>query len=95
MDMRMKGILIEESGDLMVRNGSLMIGDCEMDIAERLIRAWQGEFKEAPLLGGNVDKLLNGAVAPFWRGEMMSQLKSQYINVKRLDINESGIEIEI
>jgi hypothetical protein len=91
----MKGMLIDENGDLMVRKGALVIGDCDMDVAERLIRAWQGEFKEAPLLGGNVDKLLNGAVAPFWRGEMMSQLKSQHVNVKQLDINENGIDLTI
>jgi hypothetical protein len=91
----MKGMMIDETGDLLVIKGALVIGDCAMDVAERLIRAWQGEFKEAPLLGGNVDKLRNGAVDPFWRGEMIAQLKSQHIEVRQLDINENGIELVV
>jgi hypothetical protein len=91
----MKGILIDDNGDLMVRKKALVIGDCEMDVSERLIRAWQGEFKEAPLLGGNVDKLLNGAVSPFWRGEMIAQLRAQHIDVKYIDVTENGIELKI
>lgn len=92
---KMKGILIDKDGELTVRKGALVIGECDMDIAERLIRAWQGEFKEAPLLGGNIDKLRNGIVAPFWRGEMLAQLKSQHIAVKRFNINNEEIEIEM
>jgi hypothetical protein len=94
-DDEMKGILIDDTGDLMVRRGTLAIGDCDNDIAERLIRAWQGEFKENPLLGGNIDKMINGAVDPFWRGEMMTQMKSQHLAVKRLDISEAGIGVEL
>jgi hypothetical protein len=91
----MKGILIDENGDFTVRRGALVVGDCMADVAERIIRAWQGEFKEAPLLGGNVDKMINGAVDPFRRGEMTAQLRSQYVNVRQLDMSENGIELVI
>lgn len=91
----MKGILINNDGDLMVRNGSFVIGNCDSDVAERIIQSWQGEFKEAPLLGGNIDKMRHGIVDPFWRGNIKSQLQSEHINVKRLDIMDNGIELEI
>jgi hypothetical protein len=91
----MKGILTDESGDLAVRRGALAIGNCDADIAERLIRAWQGEFKEAPLLGGNIERMIGGTPDPFWRGDIRMQLESQHIGVQRLDMVETGIELEI
>jgi hypothetical protein len=91
----MKGILIDDNGDLLIRKRTLVVGDCDMDVSERLIRAWQGEFKEAPLLGGNVDKLQNGTVSPFWRGEMITQLRSQHVDVKHLDVTENGVNLEL
>jgi hypothetical protein len=60
-----------------------------------VIRAWQGEFKETPLIGGNIDRALNGSVNPFWRGNIATQLRSQHIDVERLDMSEDGIQIVI
>ena len=100
----MKGILIDNDGDLMIRPkrdakgviiSGLVVGDCRADIAERIIRAWQGEFKEAPLLGGNIEKMQHGIIDPFWRGNIRKQLDSEGISVKRLDITENGIELEL
>jgi hypothetical protein len=86
-------MLIDEHGDLMVRNGSLVVGDCTADVAERILRAWPGEFKDAPLLGGSIDQLRHGAVDPFWRGNVIQQLRSQGVDLERLDITEQGIEV--
>jgi len=99
----MKGIRINEDGDLMINprkvdgvvNRGLIIGDVDMDIAERIIRAWQGEFKEVPLLGGNIDKFYKGIDAPFLKGHIHEQLISEGINLVDLNITENGVEIEL
>jgi hypothetical protein len=91
----MKGILIDENGDLMVRNGAPVIGDCAADIAERVIRAWQGEFKEEPLIGGNICKVLKGSPSPFWRDDLKKQMKSQHIELKELNIENNKLELII
>lgn len=91
----MKGILIDENRDLMVRNGSLVIGNCVADVAERIIGAWQGEFKEAPLLGGNIKKMTAGKPNPFWEGDMKAQLKFEGIPVSSVRLNEDGVELII
>jgi hypothetical protein len=91
----MKGILLDENGDLMVRDGHLATGEIDAQAAQGIIRAWQGEFKEAPLLGGNIVGMVNGAPSPFWAGNIKSQLKSQLIGVERLDITAEGIELRI
>jgi hypothetical protein len=91
----MKGILIDDDGDLMIRNGRLVIGDCEMDVVERVISAWPGEFKEAPVVGGGVRRLLNGGADPFWCGEVKRMLASQHVRAKRLEITPEGVEVRI
>ena len=99
----MKGILISDDGDLQInvrREGNkitqgLVIGTADADIAERIIMAHPGEFKEAPTLGGNAQNLISGTPDPFWRGEIKEQLESEHISVKQLNITEKGIELEI
>ena len=76
----MKGILLDENGDIMVRNGSVVIGDVDAQVTEHVLTAFQGEYKEVPLLGGGAAKMLNGKPDPFWTAEMKRQLKTQYVN---------------
>ncbi len=99
-----KGILTDDAGDLKIqvqRNAQglimqgLVIGDVRSDIVERILQAYPGEFKEKPMLGCNVKAQLNGIPSPFWRGNAISQLQSEGLKVQRLDINETGIEIEL
>ncbi len=103
----MKGILLDTDGDLLLRpykgktneqtvniNG-LVIGDVELDIVERIIRVWQGEFKEAPLLGGNIDKYQKGIHDPFLRGHIEEQLIAEKIRLLSVGITEDGIEVEL
>jgi|GEM_PF-596295 len=106
----MKGIRINDDGDIMInlrrqklnkeKDGEIIvagvvIGNVDMDIAERIIRAWQGEFKEVPLLGGNIDKFYKGTDAPFLKGHIYEQLISEDINVSSVEITEQGVEIEL
>jgi hypothetical protein len=89
----MKGILLDETGDIMVSGDSVVIDDVNLQIAEHIITAFQGEYKEAPLLGGNAAKILGGTPDPFWGSEVRRQLKSQGIEVE-LKIGEN-IELRI
>ena len=51
----MNGILIDDSGNLIVKKGTLEIGDTKVQDAALLMGAFTGEFKHAPMLGGNVN----------------------------------------
>jgi hypothetical protein len=99
----MKGILTDETGDLKIdiRRGAdgkiaqgIVVGDCKSDIAERVIRAWQGEFKEMPLIGGAVAKNQNGIISPFWCDDIQKQLKSIRLNAK-VSLSDEGIVVEM
>jgi len=90
----MKGILTDETGDIMIQNGAMVIGNNAADCVQRILEAYSGEFKAQPLLGCNARAVLNGTPSPFWRGEVSSQLRSQGIDAD-MNFGENGIEIRI
>ncbi|MDR1544848.1 MAG: hypothetical protein LBS50_10695 [Prevotellaceae bacterium] len=99
----MTGILIDETGDLKIevkRNSAgkiiqgMVIGDCDADIAERVIKAWAGEFKEKPILGGNIVKYQNGKLSPFWCDDVQRQLKGLGLKAK-ITFENGDIIVEI
>lgn len=91
----MKGILINDNGDLAISGGHLQIGDNRAQCAQHLIAAFAGEYKHAPMLGGNIKRMIAGTPDPFWLGNMKSQLKASHIDVKRFEIVDGDIELEI
>lgn len=58
-----------ETGDLMVRDGALVVDDTTAQTAEAVLRAMRGEFKEFPLLGAETLKMLGGNEDPMWRSD--------------------------
>lgn len=88
----MNGILIDaESGDLLVRHGGVVIGDTGSQIAEGVLVAMRGEWKECPLIGGEVTKMLGGEVDVMWRGEVKKMLEACGLDVQKVSISEDNI----
>ena len=54
----MKGILVYDNGDFVVKDGHIAIGDNRAQCAQHLIGAFTGEYKHAPLLGGNARNMI-------------------------------------
>ncbi len=91
----MKGILIEDTGDLMIRDESAVIGEIDSQVIERVLTAYPGEFKEVPLIGANVRAMLGGTPDPFWRNNAKDMLKTQHIQVKKIEIIDNQITVEL
>jgi len=91
----MKGVLLDENGEVIIENGTMKIGDARAQVVEHVVTAFQGEFKEAPLLGGNAAKMLNGSLDPFWPAEMKRQLKTQHIKADISTDNENNYYVEL
>jgi hypothetical protein len=88
----MKGILIDtQSGDLLVEHGRVVIGDTDSQIAEGVLVAMRGEWKEFPLLGGEVRKMLGGQVDVMWRGQVKKMLETCGLEVHKVSISEDNI----
>ena len=88
----MNGILIDtESGDLLIHNGNIMIGDTDSQIAENVLVAMRGEWKEYPLIGGEVKMMLGGQVDVMWRSQVKKMLKACGLDVQKVSISEDNI----
>ena len=89
----MRGILTEDNGDLMVNGGHVTVGDNRVQCAQQLIGAFTGEYKHAPMLGGNARRMIAGGRDPFWAGRMKEQLKQCHVEVERLRVTDTGVEL--
>jgi len=91
----MKGILINpETGDLQVANGTLAVGDNTDQIAEFVLRAARGEFKEYPLIGGEVTKMINGTPDVMWPADVKKMLLACGVPVKKVVIEGNIITLK-
>ena len=91
----MVGLLIDiETGDLMVKDGSMVVGDNTGQVAECVILAARGELKEYPLLGAEITKQLGGNVDPMFRSTTRQMLEECGVPAKRIIIKDNQITIE-
>lgn len=56
----MKDILLDETGDLLFKNGDLVVGESELQDVGLILRTNQGEWKETPIIGANLVKEIRG-----------------------------------
>ena len=91
----MRGILIDpETGDLQVKDRQMAIGDTAAQIAEGILRAMRGEFKEHPLIGAEVHKLLGGTHDPMWSADAKTMLQACGLSISRVEFKDGQINIE-
>lgn len=91
----MKGILIDrETGDLLVRDRSMVIGDTEAQTVETVLVANRGEFKESPLIGGEAMQMLGGVVDVMWPGRVKKMLRACGVECERVKVDNGEVIIE-
>lgn len=59
-----KGILLNDNGDLVILNKSLLLGDTLVQDASIALECNQGDLKEDPLLGSNLVRLIRKRASP-------------------------------
>ena len=91
----MKGILIDDDGNLVITGGRVTVGDNRAQVAQHLLWSFTGEYKHAPLLGGNARNMINGTPDPFWAGSVKSQLRQCLIEAERVELVDGNIEVEL
>jgi hypothetical protein len=89
----MKGILLDEDGDLMVRNGGLVVGDVKEQTVQLLFISAAGEWKEHPTVGIGIKTMQHGATDRFTDRTIRVQLEAIGFKLKTLNITSAGIEV--
>lgn len=92
----MRGMLIDaESGDLLIEQGRIAVGDTEGQTAEAVVRTMRGELKEHPLLGGEAGRMRGGEPDVMWAGEVRQMLRGCGVECERVTMESDGtINIE-
>ncbi len=91
----MTGMLIDTAtGDLMVADGALVLGDNTGQVAEAILRACRGEFKEHPLLGAEAVKLQGANSDTMWPAKTRDMLHAAGVMVKQVRIENNEIILE-
>lgn len=83
-----------ETGDLQVVGGAVVIGDTTEQVAECVITAARGEIKEHPLIGAEINKLINGNTDPMWCANAKQMLQACNVPVSRVTLKDNQITIE-
>lgn len=87
----MTGILIDPlTGDLDIRCGTIGIGDNTAQVIEEIILSNRGEYKEHPLVGGELIKLSHGETARFWANRVRSMCEAMGVSVRRVSLDNNG-----
>jgi len=87
----MKGILIAtDTKDLLVENGTLEIGDIDAQIAEMVLQAVPGEFKEFPRLGAAAPLMLGGSSDAMWCVKAHRMLRAAGVEVTAVSVANDG-----
>lgn len=87
----MRGILVnQESGDLDIQNGSIAVGDMSLQAVEQILISSRGEYKENPLIGGEIRKMQHGSVSRFWPNRVKNMCRAMGLEVADLRITPEG-----
>lgn len=93
-----KDIALDIEGDLLIQNGDFVIADSDEQHIQDIIQANKGDFREAPLLGGEIDAYRNapGARLRAFEVHLRKILTLDHFEVNTLKVNRmDGDRIEI
>lgn len=104
----MKGIVLDTTGELSLERywrgtgevpvpkhtHTVAVGETNAQSIEHLLRANRGEFKEMPLIGGEVVKHIGGQPDEGWCARVKKQIKSVGLQVRRVSMTETDITVE-
>ena len=95
----MKDILLGETGDLLIENGDLVIGESSQQHVALLVELHKGELKEFPTTGFGINRYLKKSTSSLTRftREIKIELEADGFNDAKINISEdlSNLEIDV
>jgi hypothetical protein len=89
------GILLDENGDIMIKNGSMVIGDSTLQNQYMILAAQKGEFKEYPMLGVGISDILGDDDVLEWKKRIREEFARDDMKVNNIDLNLQIGDIKI
>lgn len=86
----MKDILTDEDGDLLIKDGDIVIGDSDNQHQEDIILANKGEYKETPEIGVGIFQMLSDDDPMSVLIEIKKNLQYDGMQVKNVKYEDNG-----
>lgn len=80
-----------ETEDLLVHQRAAVVAEASGFIAETVLRAAPGDFKEMPLLGADAPAMLAANRDRFWPGNTKKMLRNIGLDVADITVADTGI----
>lgn len=85
------GLMVKEGcGDLVIRDGGVCVGETSAQTVEHVIVAMRGEFKEHPLLGGEIRKMMHGCGQRLWCARARDMCRAAGVRINRISVRDDG-----
>ena len=78
-----------ETADLLVHQRAAVVAEASGFIAETVLLAAPGDFKEVPLLGADARSML--AANRFWPGNTKKMLRAVGVDVAAINVADTGV----
>lgn len=88
----MNGLMTEPgAGDLVIEDGGCVVAGSEQQTIEHVLVANRGEWREWPLLGGEVVKMKHGIAGRMWAARAREMCREAGVPVSRVAVADNGI----
>lgn len=87
----MYGLMTESgAGDLVIEGGGCVVAGSEQQTIEHVLVANRGEWREWPLLGGEVTKMKHGIAGRMWTARAREMCREAGVAVRRVTVGDNG-----
>lgn len=87
-----KDIITDETGDLTLQNGDLLLGLSDSQHVEHIVLADKGHYRQNPLIGVGLARYLNGNINPVaLEQEIKTNLEADNYTVNRVEIDPNSV----
>ncbi len=90
----MNDIRLTNNYDLDIKKGDFVIAPSEERHVELLLISFQGEWKESPLSGCNIQEAQNGKINRMLDRHIRVQLEADGFELEEMNLSEKGIQIK-
>lgn len=80
-----------ETADLLVHQRAAVVAEASGFIAETVLLAALGDFKEVPLLGADARSMLAANRDPFWPGNTKKMLRAVGVDIAAINVADTGV----
>lgn len=95
----MKDILLDETGDLLIKDGDIVVGESTEQHQKHLLLAQKGDFRQHPQIGVGLSDFLNDDALRDLPAAIQKEFENDGMKVKKINVikkenDKMGLKID-